>query len=70
MRNLMRGGTSYTLLGLDVRLLGVLSTMGEPISYQRGGGHTIRYADVRPVIKPYNPVSRKQSITWEKEDWN
>ena len=28
MRNLVRGGTSYTLLGFDVRLLGVLSTTG------------------------------------------
>ena len=42
MRNLVRGNTSYTLLGLDVRLLGVLSTLGEPISYQGRGGHTIR----------------------------
>lgn len=33
MRDLVRGDTSYTLLGLDVRLLGVLSTMGELMPY-------------------------------------
>ena len=29
MRDLVRGNTSYTLLGLDIRLLGVLNTMDE-----------------------------------------
>lgn len=29
MRDLVRGDTSYTLLRLDVRFLGILDTMGE-----------------------------------------
>ena len=37
MRDLVRGDTSYTLFGLDVRLLGVLDTEGEYIySAKRG----------------------------------